>query len=70
MEIILLASMEFADGALSEKRGFFLKSFLGFDPSRFDLFRHGVTCATVEWPPLLVIRLPIWTNAQAWADIG
>jgi len=35
MEIALLASMEFADGALSEKRGMILKSFPGF-----DLFRH------------------------------
>jgi hypothetical protein len=40
--------MEFADGALSDKRGFRLKSFLGFDPSRFDLFRHVVTYAIVE----------------------
>jgi hypothetical protein len=40
MEFILLASMVFADGALSEQRGFILKSFPGFDPSRFDLFSH------------------------------
>jgi hypothetical protein len=40
MEILLLASMEFADGALSIERGSDLKGILGFDPSRFDLFRH------------------------------
>jgi hypothetical protein len=48
MEIDLLASMEFADGALSEQRDCHLKRFPGFDPSRFDLFRHGFTCAIVE----------------------
>jgi hypothetical protein len=48
MELFLLASMEFADGALSENRGCDLKSFPGFDPSRFDLFRHFVTYAIVE----------------------
>lgn len=41
MEILLLASMVFADGALSEHRGLILKRFPGFDPSRFDLFSHA-----------------------------
>jgi hypothetical protein len=40
--------MEFADGALSIRRDLCLKGILGFDPPRFDLFRHGVTCAIVE----------------------
>ena len=40
MEIALLASMDFADRALSEYRGLNLASYLGFDLSRFDLFRH------------------------------
>lgn len=48
METLLLAFMEFADGTLSVKRGCCLKRFPGFDSSRFDLFRHGVTYATVE----------------------
>jgi hypothetical protein len=48
MKKSLLASMEFADRALSAKRGCGLKSFPGFDLSRFDLFRHGVTYAIVE----------------------
>ena len=41
MEIFLLASMVFADGALSEYRGLILERFPGFDPSRFDLFSHA-----------------------------
>ena len=40
MEIALLASMDFADRALSEYRGLNLVSFLGFDLSWSDLFRH------------------------------
>jgi hypothetical protein len=40
MEIDLLASMVFADGALSIGRGLYLQGILGFDPSRFDLFSH------------------------------
>jgi hypothetical protein len=48
MKKSLVASAEFADRALSEQRGGGLKGFPGFDLSRFDLFRHGVACATVE----------------------
>jgi len=40
MEIDLLASMVFADGALSIGRSLCLQGIFGFDPSRFDLFSH------------------------------
>ena len=40
MEFCLLASMVFADGALSENRSHCFGTFIGFDPPRFDLFRH------------------------------
>ena len=41
MEFLLLASMVFADGALSESRSPCFETFTGFDPPWFDLFRHA-----------------------------
>ena len=40
MELSLLASMVVADGALSQIRSPYFDTFTGFDPPRFDLFRH------------------------------
>ena len=41
MELCLLASMEFADGALSVNRSPCFGTFPGFDPPRFYLFRQA-----------------------------
>jgi hypothetical protein len=47
MELYLLASMVFADGALSENRSPCFCTFPWFDPPRFDLFRHAALVQSV-----------------------